>query len=466
MGDKDSGSRLKEWLTSGQARLQPLTLPQRELWENSPVDPGDPANHICSIFEIQGSITFEQVKDAIAQVLQRQEVMRTSIVPGREQAVQIIRSTGEPAIRYRELTDEETSPEALQAVMAECFLEPFDMLRGPLYRADLLRRGPEDHVLAFTLHHAIGDGWTLGAFVEDLCTAYIIAVRGAGKKIDDATVDGVRGLRESLPPPPMTYNEWGAAERARWTEAELQPHLDYWKTRLAGSKRLFDDGTANPDRQKGPLDQWVTALPDDLSDAARKLARQSKSTIFNTLLAVFQLTLYRWTGIDDITVGTPVANRAGTSISETMGSFAGIVPLRGRVDPSQPFADRLRRVNERTMDDFAHAIPFAELAKALAPPAEAGRHTIFDTRFALQNHPIPDVELPGISTRLRTCSTGTARFDLGCEFTEEDGGFEVVWLYRPSVVSTADVRELDHLYHEVLGAVCRQPDIHPSAMSV
>ena len=79
----------------------------------------------------------------------------------------------------------------------------------------------------------------------------------------------------------------------------------------------------------------------------------------------------------------------------------------------------------------------AELAKALAPPAEAGRHTIFDTRFALQNHPIPDVELPGISTRLRTCSTGTARFDLGCEFTEEDGGFEVVWLYRPSVVSAA-----------------------------
>ena len=282
MGDKDSGARLKEWLTSGQARLQPLTYPQRELWENSPVDPGDPANHICSIFEIQGSITFEQVKDAIAQVLQRQEVMRTSILPGREQAVQIIRSTGEPAIRYRELTDEETSPEALQAVMAECFLEPFDMLRGPLYRADLLRRGPEDHVLAFTLHHAIGDGWTLGAFVEDLCTAYIISVRGAGKKIDDATVDGVRGLRESLPPPPMTYNEWGAAERARWTQAELQPHLDYWKPRLAGCKRLFDDGTANPDRQKGPLDQWVTALPDDLSDAARTSWPANPSRRFST----------------------------------------------------------------------------------------------------------------------------------------------------------------------------------------
>ena len=110
------------------------------------------------------------------------------------------------------------------------------------------------------------------------------------------------------------------------------------------------------------------------------------------------------------------------------------------------------------MDAFAHAIPFAELAALLGESSAPDRHAIFDTRFALQNHPIPAVELPGVATRLRTRSTGTVRFDLGCELTEDDDEFEVVWLYRPSVVPDEALRELDQIYRDVLNEVCSDPN--------
>jgi NRPS condensation-like uncharacterized protein len=458
--EKDPRARLKHWLTSGQARLQPLTFPQRELWETSPVPPGDAANNICSFFEIKGPVTVDRCEAAVSKIVERQEIMRTSFLPGKDRPLQVIRSTGESAFRYRELSSTEALPEGLEEVMAESFRKPFDLVSGPVYRTEMLRRGPDDHVMAFTIHHAVADGWSLGAFVEDLCTAYVLGLQEDGKALG-----GVRGIRGRLDPVPMSYLEWGVAERTRWQPAEIESHADYWKKRLAGSRRLWNRSGTGGDKS-GPLQQWVTAIPGNLADAARSLARQSGATIFSTLLAAFQLTLFRWTGVDDIVVGTPVANRNKASVRETMGYFSGVVPLRGNIDPAQPFAERLRTVHEETMDAFAHAMPFAELAKALDEPASADQHTVFDTRFAFQNHPIPDVVLPGISTKLRTRSTGTARFDIGCEMTEDGNKFQVVWLHRPSVVPNENIHELDRLFREVLTTVCRQPEIHPAAMTV
>lgn len=454
----DSRARLKQLLASGEARLQPLTFPQRELWEASPVEVGDPANNICSFFEIKGPVTLDMIEAAVRRVIARQEVMRSSFLPGKNGFVQIIRSTGEPALSYRELSSAEARPEALDDIMSESFLKPFDMLRGPLYRMEMLKRGPDDHVMAFTLHHAVGDGWSLGAFVGDLCAACIVALREGGRELD-----GVSGLRDSMSPVPMSYSQWGAAERARWQPAEIESHADYWKQRLAGSRRLWSSADSPSGAgESGPLEKFVTELPADLAKAARGLARKTGATLFSTLLATFQLTLFRWTGIDDIVVGTPVANRSKAAVRETMGYFSSVVPLRGHIDGKQTFTDHLKQVHEDSMDAFEHAMPFAEIAKALGEPSSPSQHAVFDTRFALQNHPIPDIVLPGISTKLRTCSTGTARFDLGCELTEDDDAFEVVWLFRPKVIPSEDISSLNEMFQDVLTSVCRNPETIPS----
>ncbi|MBW8755473.1 MAG: hypothetical protein JF595_15275, partial [Sphingomonadales bacterium] len=196
-----------------------MTFPQRELWENSPVPPGDMANHICCLIEVRGNVTLEDGKGAFQLVLDRQEALRVSFLPGKDGPVQMIRRDGVLNFRFRELREEEKSPEAVEEIAGQLCSEPFDMLQGPIYRVDLLRREVDDHIFVFTIHHAIGDGWTLGLFVQELCLAYI---------------QRVRGIKEPLPAVPQTYSAWGAAERAVWTPTEMAPRIAFWKSHLAG----------------------------------------------------------------------------------------------------------------------------------------------------------------------------------------------------------------------------------------
>ena len=183
------------------------------------------------------------------------------------------------------------------------------------------------------------------------------------------------------------------------------------------------------------------------------------------MLAAFQVALSRWTGAEDIVVGTPVANRTRQDMRETMGYFAGIVPLRGQVERDRPFSDRLRAVHETTVDSFANAMPFAELMQAVGEHPAPGHNPIFQVRFALQNHPVPDVDLPGLSLKLRMRSTGTARFDLGCEITEQGDTLEVVWLFRENLFSQAEIEELGRLFRTVVESICRVPERRTAALT-
>ncbi|MES2437630.1 MAG: condensation domain-containing protein [Verrucomicrobiota bacterium] len=439
---EDPRAQFKRWLESGEARLQPVTLPQRELWENSPVPVADPANHICGVIEIKGPITHEQCEAALQRVIDRHEALRTSFLPGKERPLQMIRTTVGAVLGYRELS----AGDDLEAVMQETYRQPFDLLQGPVHRVEMIRRAANDHVLAFSFHHAIADGWSLGIFVQDLCTAYVMGLTGLRKTV----AVGMMGLKNSLPPVAQTYSEWAAAERALWQPAELERRVTFWKSHLAGSTRIWDR-----EKTSEPLERWVSAIPTDLAKGAKALAVSHGTTLFSTLLAVFQLTISKSTGKQDILVGSPVANRNKDSVRETMGYFAGVVPIRGKVDPSRSFSEHLKDVAETTLDCFANAIPFAELAAIIGEERVAGKHSIFDVRFALQNHPVPDVVLPRISSKLRMRSTGTARFDLGCEITADGDGLEIVWLFRRGLFSLAEIRDLDDLYQSTLAGICR-----------
>jgi hypothetical protein len=374
--------------------------------------------------------------------------MRLSFLPGKDRPIQMIRQASEANFRFRELSPTRRHEEAVEDLAREIFSEPFDFVQGPLYRVEVLRRAADDHVVVLAIHHAIADGWTLGVFVQDLCVAY---------------VQGLMGLGEGLPPVPLTYAAWGAAERAFWQPAELERRGAFWKSNLAGSRRLWNH-QEGLDTGSGVPDRWVSQLPVDLADAARELARVTGTTLFNTLLAAFQITLSRWTGEEDILVGTPVANRTKQAVRETMGYCAGIVPLRGQVDVDRPFSASLRAVHQTTVDSFANAMPFAELVPALGDLPRPGHNPIFEVRFALQNHPVPDITVHGLSARLRMRSTGTARFHLGCEITAVEEGFQVVWLFRPKLLPLAEIKNLAYLFQAVLAGTCRSPESRIAAL--
>lgn len=355
--------------------------------------------------------------------------------------MQMIRSTGKPAFGFRELPAGQRGPEAIEELAREVFRRPFDLLRGPLYRVEMFRRGTGDHVLVFAIHHAIADGWSLGVFFQDLVAAYI---------------EWMRGDSNGHRPVPLSYSQWGAAERAFWQPAELEHRATFWKSNLAGTRRLWNS-PAEPGETAGERERWVSLVPPDLGRAVRELARRNGATLFSTLLAAFQIALSEWTGEDDILVGTPVANRSRQAVRETMGSFAGVVPLRGRVERGRNFSETLRTVHQETVDSFANAMPFAELVRALGEPVSPGRNPVFEVRFALQNHPAADAAVPSLSLQLRIRSTGTARFDLGCEINEDGDGLEVAWLFRRDLFGIADIRKLGDLYQAILASVCRSP---------
>jgi hypothetical protein len=290
--------------------------------------------------------------------------------------------------------------------------------------------------------------------VSDFTTAYILALQQSGRAFAQ-----IRGIKEGLPAPDLTYAGWASAEKARWQPDEIAREAMYWRERLTGSGLLFQN--VRKDSPLEPLCKQVTSLSPARVDAARALAKQAGATLFSILLTAFQLTLFRWKGVTDVVLGVPHANRSKIQTRDTMGYFAGVVPLRLKLTFEQPFEQTLVENHATQVEDFAHAMPFAELAKAIVPPDSQFRHQIFDVRFALQNHPIPDIELPGISTRLRTISTGTSRFDLACELTEDANGLEVVWLYRQPSVSAEDILHLDRWLDRILEEAGRNPGFLP-----
>ena len=445
---QDNRERLKQWLASGEIRLQPLTFPQRELWESSPVPAADTSNNICAMIHVRGPLTPEGSEAAMQKVVDRQEVFRLSFLPGRDGPLQMIRRSGKPILAFRDLPASKLHPEAIEELAEEIFHKPFDLVQGPLYRAVVFRRSADDHVLVFAIHHAIADGWTLGVFVQDLFTAYL---------------QGVRGITTPLPAVPLSYSDWGAGERAIWQPAELEKRASYWRTALADAPRLWSP-PSSPAAKSGVLLRCVSLVPAELGKSVRELARRNGATLYSSLLAAFQITLSKWTGADDIVVGTPVANRGKQAVRETMGYCAGIVPMRGQIDPQRSFSSSLQAVHRATVDSFANAMPFVELARAVGEAASPGYNPVFEVRFALQNHPVPDVEVPGLSLKLRMRSTGTARFDLACEITERGDTFEVEWLFRKNLFPLEDIQNLSQMYLAVLTGVCRSPEILTSTL--
>ncbi len=440
----DPRARLKEWVESGEAQLHPLTFPQRELWETSPVAVQDNANHICALIEVRGNLTEADCRAAIQRVVDRQEVLRLSILPGKERPLQMVRRNFGTNFDFREVAPAEAQPEAIEEAAAEIFRKPFDLVQGPLYRVVDLSRGTHDHVLVFAIHHAIADGWSLGVLVQDLFTAYLEVLTKS---------------RAALPAVPQSYAAWGVAERALWQPALPADRLEFWKTALAGAPRMWR--TPIP---PGPAKRWIAQIPVALTNEMREVARRSGITFFNALLGAFQIAFCKWSGSEDLVVGTPVANRTTQNSRETMGYYSGIVPLRGQIDRSRSAADHLKAGHRLTIDAFANTIPFVELARALGEKPAAGYNPLFEVRFALQNHPIPEVTLPNLSARLRMRSTGTPRFQLGCEITEEAKGLEVAWLFRENLFSQRDIESLDGIFRNVLAGICRSPESRISGL--
>ena len=299
------------------AEAAPLSFAQQRLWFLEQLEPGTHAYNLTKAVRLTGPLQTDLLAESLRQIVRRHETLRTTFAAPEGHPVQIIASTVDVPLSLIDLTalsERERDAEA-QRLTAEQARRPFDLARGPLLRTTLLRLGTEEHLLLLSMHHLICDGWSMGVLFRELGTLYQALSRG-----DPA----------ALPELPIQYADYAVWQRG-WLQGEvLERELAYWRTQLAGAPASLALSTDNPrpavQSYRGAKEPLV--LSTSLTAGLRALAQRESVTLFMTLLAAFQALLARYTGQEDIVVGSPIAGRGRSETEGLVGFFLNTLAFR------------------------------------------------------------------------------------------------------------------------------------------
>ncbi|MBI3326504.1 MAG: non-ribosomal peptide synthetase, partial [Nitrospinae bacterium] len=321
----------------------PLSFAQQRLWFLDQLQPDSPLYNVPHAVRMQGMLDVMALRKALEAILERHDALRTTF-PSRDGVpTQVIAEQGTlelPALNLREWSDAEREDEIARLITVEV-RRPFALSRGPLLRGLLLRTGDEEHVLVLTIHHIVSDAWSTGVFFRELAAYY--------SAFHDGEVP-------SLPELPVQYSDFAAWQR-QWLQGEaLEQQLVYWKNHLAGAPARLELPTdrLRPVVQSHRGARVGVTLPGDLATALKTLSRREGVTLFMTLLAAFQVLLFRYTDQEDVVVGAPIAGRTFLEIEGLIGCFINAIPLRTRLKPSMSFRDLVDRVKEVALGGYVH----------------------------------------------------------------------------------------------------------------
>lgn len=427
----------------------PLSFAQQRLWFLHQLEPDNPAYNMFGALRLSGQLHAAALEWAIAEIVARHEPLRTTfgVVDGRP--VQIIAESLRlplPLIDLSTFADDEREAEVLRASDTES-KRPFDLATGPLLRLSLLRLGEEDHVLLISMHHIISDAWSIAVFTRELASFYEAAATGRTYE---------------LPPLPLQYADFARWQR-EWLQGEnLERELAFWKRQLEGAPPVLELPT---DRPRPEVQSFRGArhhqlLSAALLDGLKTLSRSEGSTIFMTLLAAFQVLLHRYTGQEDIVVGTDIAGRNRQELENLIGFFVNHPVLRTRLDGNPSFRELLQRVREVTLDAYAHQdLPFDKLVSVLRPERHLSRMPIFQVLLVLRNTPIEPLRLSGLTLSLMEAENQTSKFDVALFLEETADGLAAVWNFSTDLFDHSTVERLAGHFEQLLHIAVAQPDV-------
>jgi amino acid adenylation domain-containing protein/non-ribosomal peptide synthase protein (TIGR01720 family) len=430
-------------LPSGEDEPAPMSFAQQRLWYLAELYPGDVTYHVPFALRLDGDVHVDALRAALTRLVARHESLRTTFDAIEGRGVQRVGAPFEVKIRMADLSGAEGLDEVLHTEIDQ----EFDLRRGPLMRALLVRQSARSWVLLLTMHHIITDGWSMGVLAEELGTLYNAAAR-------DLT-----GPPPVLPELPVRYADFAMWQRDRLADPAQDTRLDYWRRRLAGLTPL----ALPADRARPAV--WTSAgaehrftIPPDLTDALRELARTQESTLFAVLVAAADVVLARLSGQDDVAVGTVVAGRDRPDLQRLVGFFANTVVLRSRVDPSLPFSGFLSEVTATVRGALAHSdTPFDRVVQALRPERAPGHNPLVQVLVVQQNAPMRPPEFAGLRTTVHPLRNRSVMFDLVIEFTEDEDGLHGVFRYNTDLFGSATVERMAALLGQVLTSVAAEP---------
>jgi amino acid adenylation domain-containing protein len=429
-------------------RELPLSFSQERLWFLYQLDPNNPFYHITAAVRIQGPLDVHALRSSLEAVVHRHEALRTTFETVDGRAHQRIHD--ELAMPLAEgdfsgLPDSEREV-AVRHHILEGIREPFDLARGPLVRADLIRVAEDDYVFFWVLHHIIGDGWSLGVALRDLAAFYEAFSTGADPRLADLAVQ---------------YADFAVWQRNYLSGEVLEQQLRFWKGQLDGVPETTNLPT---DRPRPPVptfrgDQHLFELSAQLSEGIHALSQAAGTTPFMTLLAGFHALLGRYTGQEQLSVGTPIAGRVLREIEPLIGFFVNTLVMRGDLSGRPTFEELLRGTRERTLAAYAHQdLPFERLVDELQLRRDISRNPLFQVMFALQDAPLPTVRLDhGLTFAPVELNAGTAQFDLSVSIHESAGLFRGSVKYSTDLFDAGTVARFMQHYQRLLEAMTSDP---------
>ncbi|HXU46381.1 MAG TPA: amino acid adenylation domain-containing protein [Thermoanaerobaculia bacterium] len=396
----------------GEETPAPLSFAQERLWLLAELDPENPAYTLSLGLRLAGPLDLAALSAALTGVVRRHAVLRSVIeafgAGGPRQRILPAAPQALPLADLAALGAARREGELARVASARAN-EAFDLGRGPLLRAALVRLGALEHATLLSLHHIATDGWSNGLLVREITALYAAASRGA------------RGSAR-LPALPIQYADFAAWQRRTLTGEAMSPWLEYWRKRLAGAPPVLElpSDLPRPLARRRPAGQCQARLPGAVVAAAAELAHAAGTTPFVVHLAAFQALLGRLAAVDDVVVGTPLAGRERVEIEPLIGFFVRSVALRADLSGDPTFAELVARVARTTIEDFERsALPFERLVAELNP--ERGAATpIFQAVLAFQSAPRAALSLPGLKIAPLAVESGRAKFDLTL-FAEDAG---------------------------------------------
>ncbi|MGH3811896.1 MAG: condensation domain-containing protein, partial [Pseudonocardiaceae bacterium] len=423
----------------------PLSFAQQRLWFLDEFQPGGAEYNSALALRLVGPLDVAALIAALPALPARHESLRTTFDQVDGKGVQIVHPAPDLPVPLIDLSDSSSrAPDELDRVLSEEYSRPFDLRRGPLFRALLVRLAEREHVLLLTAHHIVTDGWSMGVLTGELGAFYEAALRG-----EEATL-----------PPPLQYGDFAVWQRTRPPDSALDGQLDYWKRQLAGISPL----ELPTDRTRPAVHTSAGATHDFLVPAqvtARlgELVRAGDTTLFTVLVAACQALFARYAGQDDVAVGTVVSGRNRPELERTVGFFANTVVLRASVVGSRTFSEFLGSVKDTVLDAFAHdEAPFERLVDALHAERDVSRNPLFDVMVLVHSAKQKPPMFGGLQVEDVDVPRRAANFDITVEFHESADVLTGRLEYNTDLFDAPTIERMAGHLQMLLAGVTADPD--------
>ena len=431
-----------------------LSYAQERLWFLDRLEPGAATYIMPFHLRLAGDLEIAALHGSLDEIVRRHEALRTTFVESGSGPLQVVApalALDLPVVDLRALPAAAREAAAALWSAAEA-RRPFDLARGPLLRMILLRLADGEWSAVFSLHHIVGDGWSIEVLIRELATLY--AAR-------------LGGTPPALPELAVQYADFAAWQRGRLAGPALAAQLDYWRQRLAAAPAVSQLPT---DRPRPPVQRFHgqsvrQELPQELLPALRRLAQEENASLFIGVLAAFFTLLARHSGVADLTVGTPVASRTRAELEGLIGLFFNSLVLRLQLEGDPSFRELLTQVRGLVLGAFAHQdVPFAWLVAELSPERDLSHTPLFQVQMVLTEADYEELRLPGLTLSTVELEESTSKLDLTLRVHARRDGLELVWVYNTDLFDEATVRRWGAHFERLLAAAVAEPGRALSAL--